>query len=486
MDIAAAYIRVSTDKQDELSPDAQLRLLKEYASAHDLYLPDEFIYREIGISGRKAERRPEFMKMIAQAKTKPASPFQTILVWKFSRFARNQEESIVYKSLLKKQCSVEVVSVSEPLVDGPFGTLIERIIEWMDEYYSIRLSGEVLRGMTEKAMRGGFQSYAPFGYKLVNHELVPDPETKKIVQSIFQQYRANISLTEIAHRITDQGYRTKFGNAFERRNIEYILQNPVYIGKVLWSKNGRRRRDWKESDDVIVAEGSHEPIITKEEFEEVQKIIHLKREMLPKNSRPTNEYVHWLSGLMKCGSCGSSMTVAHANGQRAYAWQCRNYSRGRCRVSHSITTKKLEAAVLSQLKQDSIPTADPDVHYIPTDTNLDELNQIRLSLSRIPGKLQRVKEAFAAGIDTLQEYADNKAKIQKEEQELRARMEQLQKKKEPTNIINFAERIRYVVEILESDAYTIEDKRNAIRSVVEKIIYHKSSSSLEIVYYTHE
>ena len=78
------------------------------------------------------------------------------------------------------------------------------------------------------------------------------------------------------------------------------------------------------------------------------------------------------------------------------------------------------------------------------------------------------------------------AKIQKEEQELRARMEQLQKKKEPTNIINFAERIRYVVEILESDTYTIEDKRNAIRSVVEKIIYHKSSGSLEIVYYTHE
>lgn len=100
--------------------------------------------------------------------------------------------------------------------------------------------------------------------------------------------------------------------------------------------------------------------------------------------------------------------------------------------------------------------------------------------------LQGAKEAFAAGIDTLQEYADNKAKIQKEERELRARMEQLQKKKEPTNIINFAERIRYVVEILESDAYTIEDKRNAIRSVVEKIIYHKSSSSLEIVYYTHE
>ena len=88
--------------------------------------------------------------MIALAKS-DKHPVDCIIVWKFSRFARNQEESIVYKSLLKKKHNVDVLSVSEPLVDGPFGSLIERIIEWMDEYYSVRLSGEVTRGMTEKA-----------------------------------------------------------------------------------------------------------------------------------------------------------------------------------------------------------------------------------------------------------------------------------------------------------------------------------------------
>ena len=55
----------------------------------------------------------------------------------------------------------------EPLIDGPFGSLIERIIEWMDEYYSINLSGEVIRGMTEKALRGGYQATPPLGYKAV-------------------------------------------------------------------------------------------------------------------------------------------------------------------------------------------------------------------------------------------------------------------------------------------------------------------------------
>ena len=73
--------------------------------------------------------------------------FDKIYVWKFSRFARNQEEAIAYKSLLSKR-NISAVSVSEPLPDGAFGSLIERIIEWEDEFYSSRLSEEVQRGMT--------------------------------------------------------------------------------------------------------------------------------------------------------------------------------------------------------------------------------------------------------------------------------------------------------------------------------------------------
>ena len=169
--IACAYIRVSTDKQEELSPDAQKRLVIDYAKKNNMLLTNDNIYVENGISGKKADKRPEFMKMIGMAKSKE-HPYDVILVWKFSRFARNQEESIVYKSLLKKN-NVEVVSISEPLAEGPFGTLIERIIEWMDEYYSIRLSGEVMRGMTEKALRGGYQSTLPLGYRMNKETGIP-------------------------------------------------------------------------------------------------------------------------------------------------------------------------------------------------------------------------------------------------------------------------------------------------------------------------
>ena len=91
----ALYIRVSTDKQEELSPDAQRRLLLDYAAKNNIILSNEYIFEEDGISGRKADKRPNFQRMIGLAKSKE-HPFDVILVWKFSRFARNQEESIVY------------------------------------------------------------------------------------------------------------------------------------------------------------------------------------------------------------------------------------------------------------------------------------------------------------------------------------------------------------------------------------------------------
>ena len=224
---AAVYIRVSTEKQEELSPDAQKRLIFEYADRNHIIIPETGVFlEEGGISGKKAEKRPEFLRMIALARSQE-HPFDFILVWKFSRFARNQEESIVYKSMLKKD-GVEVVSVSEPLIEGPFGTLIERIIEWMDEYYSIRLSGEVFRGMSENAMRGNFQAKPPFGYRIPYPKAVPVvvEEQAAVVRLIFYKYvEEGMSIANLTQFLNQLGLRTGSGRLFEKRTVDYILQN---------------------------------------------------------------------------------------------------------------------------------------------------------------------------------------------------------------------------------------------------------------------
>lgn len=162
----------------------------ETAKADGYIIPKEFIFEEKkGISGRKADNRPEFQRMIAVAKSQKPSPFKRLYLWKFSRFARNQEESTFYKGILRKKCGVEIKSVSEPIADGMFGRLIETIIEWFDEYYSYNLSGEVLRGMTEKALRSGYQAVPCLGYKAVGggRPFVLDPDAVPIVEYIFQR-----------------------------------------------------------------------------------------------------------------------------------------------------------------------------------------------------------------------------------------------------------------------------------------------------------
>ena len=96
----ALYARVSSERQDiDLSISAQLKALREYASRNNYVVVKEYI--DEAESGRSIDR-PGFRQMIAIARQKNP-PFETILVWKLSRFARNREDSIIYKSLLRKQ-----------------------------------------------------------------------------------------------------------------------------------------------------------------------------------------------------------------------------------------------------------------------------------------------------------------------------------------------------------------------------------------------
>ena len=98
--VACLYIRVSTEDQTELSPDAQKRLLLDYAQKNDMIVSGDFIFTE-SVSGRHAQKRPEFQKMIALAK-QPSHPIDVILVWKFSRLD-------VYK---RQDTSIPLISMS--------------------------------------------------------------------------------------------------------------------------------------------------------------------------------------------------------------------------------------------------------------------------------------------------------------------------------------------------------------------------------------
>lgn len=171
----ATYGRVSSDAQDvNLSIGAQLRAMREYASAHGYDIVREFV--DEAESGRPTAR-PAFKEMIALAKTK-GPPFSAIMVWKLNRFARNRLDSITFKTLLRNK-GIDVISVNEPVDDSPTGRLLEGVIESIDEFYSANLGQDIRRGLREGARRGFFVGNHRH-FRLPEPKKSPRPSTVKV------------------------------------------------------------------------------------------------------------------------------------------------------------------------------------------------------------------------------------------------------------------------------------------------------------------
>jgi len=220
----ALYARVSSDKQDtDLSISSQLRALREYAEKQGYQVVREFVDE---VESGRTISRPAFRDMISLAK-RPDRTFEAILVWKYARFARNREDSIVYKTLLRKN-GVQVISINEPFEDTPTGRLLEAIIESLDEFYSDNLGEEVTRGMRESASRGFYLSAKPpYGYRKIRvrdgnkdrTRLEIDPQQVRIVDYIFNSVLDGQGLTEIVKELNRRGVIAPRGKKWGKTGV---------------------------------------------------------------------------------------------------------------------------------------------------------------------------------------------------------------------------------------------------------------------------
>lgn len=479
MKIGAAYIRVSTDKQDEYSLDSQLQLIREYGKSNEIIIPDEYVFCDDGISGRTAKKRPAFNDMIALAKSKE-HPIDCILLWKFSRFARNQEESIVYKSLLRKN-NVQVISISEPIGNDVFGGLIERIIEWMDEFYSIRLSGEVKRGMTEKASRGEAMCPAAFGYIIdsANKTYIPHPEEAPIIKEIFTRYANGEGARAIAKSLSLRGIKTHRGNPPDNRFIDYIINNPLYLGKTRWSTEGKAasKRNYS-SESIMITEGKHQPLIDKELWNKVQEQIKETKKKYPKYQRAEQPVQFMLKGLLRCSECGATLVMQKT---KCPSVQCHNYARGSCKVSHSISVKKVNEAVIAELER-VVRDVDFTIETVSEAQESKEAVNYDKLIKLEKNKLDRVKEAYLSGIDTLEEYKANKSSIQAAIGELQIQKEKALPKSREIDKTEYADKIKTVLDFIKSPDNTEQAKNEALRTIISKITYVKAQNALNILF----
>jgi DNA invertase Pin-like site-specific DNA recombinase len=475
--IAAAYIRVSTDDQLEYSPDAQLAEIRRYAAGHGYTLPDEFLFLDEGISGKHTVKRDAFNRMIGTAKQKPR-PFDAILLWKFSRFARNREDSIVYKSMLRKELGIDVISVSEPLADDKMSVIMEAMIEAMDEYYSLNLAEEVKRGMTEKARRGGLQCAPAFGYRAEHNLLVPVPQEAALVRAVFERFVQGDGLFSIARWLNGLGARTHRGGRFENRTVEYILRNPVYIGKLRWNPKGKTRRDFS-SQDLILADAGHQALVSPELWQAAQRRMAAVKASHPSHGRPSTEHRHWLSGLVRCADCGGTLIFV-----RPHYWKCGNYARGACASSQHSTDEKLTEMLLTILERDAqagLPLqAAPDR---PRCAHTGEAALLQDQRKQLTAKLERLRAAYLSGVEALSDYAAAKSALEDRLAALDGQIRALPASQgdRPTQPL-FHAHISHWVQVLRDPAFSMSQKHAAAHQAIARCIYSKGENSLRVYY----
>ncbi len=473
MQIAACYIRVSTEDQVEYSPDAQLSAIRDYANRNEMVLDENHIYKDEGISGRNADKRPSFQRMIKTAKTKPR-PFDVILVHKFDRFSRNREDSIVYKSLLRKECGIQIISITEPLSDDKMSVLMESILEAMAEYYSLNLAEEVQKGKMEKVRRGEYSGRTPLGYKLEKGRLVIDAETSPIVRNIFDMFKTE-NCSKITEYLNNNQIKPRRGGKWYDSNIFYILQNPVYAGHIRYNyRYGNSARAIRPESEHIYVYNAHEPIISQELFDRTQERLRLFMYSQPKYYHK-GVVRHWLHHILYCSKCGRMMTLNTTRGKPRFI--CTGVRSKNCQ-SRSVMGFLLEETVIETLKKDFNEMFSfkklPEQPIKNSETEL-----LKAELEKIENQLERAQSAYVAGIDTLQEYKKIKSALQGKKDLIEKSLLSAKTTKQDKISRN---QFKSVLAILENPEFDQNKKNEGAKSIIDKITIDLETKDFKVFY----
>ena len=144
----ALYMRYSSDRQSEQSIEGQLRDSIAFCKLRQYRIAAIYVDRATS-AHKEVEKRVSFLEMISDSDKRR---WQYVVVWKLDRFARNRNDSAIYKMRLRKN-GVKVLSVTENISENPEGIILESVLEGMAEFYSAELSQKITRGMRESALK---------------------------------------------------------------------------------------------------------------------------------------------------------------------------------------------------------------------------------------------------------------------------------------------------------------------------------------------
>lgn len=331
------------------------------------------VYSDDGYAGGNFNR-PRYQDMIRDIE---CGKINCIIFKDNSRLGRNYPELGRLMEDYFPQKGVRVISVLNNLdsVKDPRGycSAIVSFSNIVNDDYIRQLSIKIKCTLAMKRERGEFTgNYAPFGYQkdpADHHKLVVDEEQAEIVRKIFDWYEGGMSANSIAKRLnamqvmTPGDFKIRDGcksfithdqksskiRTWAVNTVATILKNEVYIGNMVQGKHKSasyrsKKMVLTDESEWTVVEGTHEPIISDEQF----AIVH---ERYARRTRvaPEQTYTYILSGLIVCGQCGHTMNRVVSQGYARYRCMTRTYAPDKCQCT-SVKEDYLEELILQTVQ----------------------------------------------------------------------------------------------------------------------------------------
>ena len=429
------YVRVSTEMQvDGFSLEGQKNVLKRFVEREAMELVH--VYEDAGKSGKSIEGRPAFQRMIDDIQD--GLEIDYVLVYKLSRFGRNAADILTSLELIQSY-DVNLIATEEGIDSSQTsGKLLISVLSAVSEIERENIIEQTMNGRREKARQGGWNGgFAPYGYSLINGELFINEEEAPVIREIFETFVNDpVGLGGVAKKLNLQGIKKIVRqngtiDTWSRSLIQRIIDNPVYAGYIAFGRRTKQKvkgtkNEYRmvETDDYLLSEGKHEPIISRELWEKT--VEKRKKTGGAQESCVGYTRTHLLTGILRCPKCGGPMYAqknswVNKDGENheKYSYQCvnRRQVRGRaCDYSRSLKKEVIEPIVthlVGQLLVDDI-YATKIKKLIAHEIDTSKFEKEKANYEKKLADVISSKESLEDEIDSLPKNLKNRERIYKD------------------------------------------------------------------------
>ena len=490
----AAYCRVSTDSEEQLtSYTTQKKVYTEMIAAR----PDwelAGIYADEGISGTRADKRPQFQKMIKDCF---AGKIDYIVTKSVSRFARNTVDCLEHVRILKnrgigiffEEQNIDTLSIDSELYLVIYAGFAQSESESMSKnitwaYRKRFEDGKVL--MQYKSMLG-YRKGADGEPEIV-------PEEAKIVTRIFDMFLSGQTVRAISEQLRSEKIHIPGKNfSFSHVMVYNILRNEKYCGDSILQKTitvdciSKTRRDNMGEAPMYYVQNSHPAIISRETYHMTQAEIARRKTLAPASEKKAvtvaGKYSKYaLSEVLVCGECGSRYRrVTWTSGGKRVVWRCSNrLENGKkyCKMSLTVKEESLHAAIVRAINK--FNSQDHAAYLALMKATIGEALGIQAETAEIDELKRRIDALNQKMVSIIQKAARDGEDIEEHESEFKEMAESIALFKQRISVLEQAKSTDAEMSERMAKIQEIIDERQAHQDVYDDSIVRQMIECIKV------